>query len=623
MSLAANGYAGRVLRVNLTTGQLAVEEMDKDTRRKWIGGSGYGAKVLYEEVPPGVAWDDAENRLILASGPLAGTSVMGSGTFSAVTKGPMTNGATTTQANGFLGAYMKFAGFDAVILQGKAERWQYLYLHDGQAELRDATHLLGQDTWQMQDSITVELGKNERALSVFGVGPAGEHLVRYAAICGDHGHVAGHNGSGAVMGAKRLKAVVAERGDQRVPVHDQTALRQAADAIIESVTTDPSSKALYDWGTSLSYVSAAVNGWLPVKNMTTNVFPENESFTGPNYRPRYELKRAPCFACRTRHLHMLKINDGPYAGFVGEEPEYEQMAAWGSQVGITDVDAAVVISNEVDRLGFETNELAWVVGWAIECREKGLLTTADTDGLALTWGDVAAIRELNRRIAFREGPFANLLAEGVKFAAERTGRGTLDLAIYTGRNTSPRTHDHRGRWIELLDTIVSNTGTMEIGQPTYPLETGAPARPDPYSPEDTAQLAGKTNGRMLFEDCLGTCRFTTRALLAKVVAALNAATGFDYDVDEAMRAGRRIASLLRAFNLRHGLPVTDDYASPRYVSAPVDGPVAGKGIAPHLPGMLATFYDLMGWDLASGRPYPETLRSLGLDGIVADLWPKV
>lgn len=622
MSLGGNGYAGRVLRVDLSAGTIEFEHTDEQTRRKWVGGSGFGAKVLYEEVPPDVQWADSANRLILATGPLAGTSVMGSGTFGVVTKGPMTNGATTTQANGFLGAYMKFAGFDAVVVQGAAERWQYLYLHDGTAELRDAAHLVGKDTWEMQEAITAELGKKERDLSVFGVGPAGENLVRYAAIAGDKGHIAGHNGAGAVMGAKKLKAVVAERSGQRLPVFDQQALRKAADVIIESIQTDPASNTIYNWGTSQSYASGYAAGWLPVKNYTTNVFPEYTRFLGENYRQRYELKRAPCFACRTKHLHIVTITEGPYAGFVGEEPEYELLASWGSLVGQTDIDATIVISNEVDRLGIETNELGWVVAWAMECYEKGLITREDTEGLELTWGNVAAIRALIHRIAYRQGRFANLLAEGVKRASAELGRGTEALAIYTGKGNTPRTHDHRGRWIELVDTVVSNTGTMEIGQPTFPGELGAPAKADPFSPEDTAQIAGKTNGRMLFEDCLGTCRFTTRTPMANLMAAVNAATGWDMTVDEAVAVGRRIANILRVFNLRHGIPASLELPSERYASTPIDGPAAGKSIRPHLPGIIDAFYRQMGWDRESGRPYPETLRSLGLGHIVADIWPE-
>lgn len=621
MSRAADGYTGRILRVDLTRESMSVEETAEATRRKWVGGSGLGARVLYDEVSPAVGWSDPENRLVFATGPLAGTSVMGSGTFCAVTKGPLTNGATTTQANGFLGAYMKFAGFDGVIIHGAASRWFYLYLHEGKAELREAGHLVGRDTWQTQDDILAELAKHERDLSVFSIGPAGEKQVKYAAIVGDRGHVAGHNGVGAVMGSKRLKAVVAERGSTRVAVYDPHALRQKAEQIAKLVETDPASSTLFRWGTSTSYGTAVHAGWLPVRNLTTNLFPEYEPFLGEHYRPRYQIKRAPCFACRTRHIHLVKVLSGPYAGFEGEEPEYEQFAAWGSLVGQTDADAALVISNEVDRLGFETNEAGWCVAWAIECYERGLLTKTDTDGLELTWGNVPAIRTLLGRIARREGAFAHLLGEGVRIAAHEVGRGTEQFAVYTGKGTSPRTHDHRGRWIELADTLVSNTGTMEVGQPTFAAELGALATSDPYSPEDVAMQMGKINGRMLFEDCLGTCRFTTRTLLANVAAAVNAATGWDMDNDEAMAVGRRIANLLRVFNLRHGVPQAE-YGSPRYWSTPTDGPATGKSFAAGWPVLQRRFYELMGWDLSTGRPYPETLRALGLESVVPDAWPE-
>jgi len=192
-------YGGRFLRVDLSSGQISSEQLDEDTYRQCLGGTGYGAKVLYEEVPPGVEWSDPENRLIVASGPLGGTRMNGSGTVSVITKGPMTNGAASSQANGFLGAYMRLNGFDGVVLQGAAESLKYLYIHDGEAELRDAEHLAGVDTWEMSDVVAEELGLDEHQVSVFSIGPAGENLVRFAAFAGDRGHVAGHNGTGAAM----------------------------------------------------------------------------------------------------------------------------------------------------------------------------------------------------------------------------------------------------------------------------------------------------------------------------------------------------------------------------------------------------------------------------------------
>ncbi|MGI5837543.1 MAG: aldehyde ferredoxin oxidoreductase family protein, partial [Chloroflexota bacterium] len=421
------GYAGKFLRVDLTTGGITEERWDPGSLRKWIGGTGVGIKTLYEEVSPDTQWNDPENRLIMATGPLAGTSVMGTGTVSFVTKGALTGGATTTQANGFMGAYMKFAGYDAVIIQGRSDRWVYLYLHDGEAELRDADQLQGLDTYDLQDRITEELGKKPRQLSVLGIGPAGEHLVRFAAIAGDKGHVAGHNGSGAVMGSKKLKAIVAERGQKRFPIADDKALKERAKMIQEEILANPTARSNFEWGTMNSFPGMVKTGVLPVKNYTTNLFPDAPHFTRPEYQQKWELRPMPCWACRSKHLHEVTITEGKYAGFKGEEPEYEQWASWGPMIGNTDPAGALVISVEWDRLGMDTNEGSWLMGWVIECYERGILTKEDTGGLEMTWGNVEAVRAMARKIANREG-IGDLLAEGVKRASEKLGRGSQDLA---------------------------------------------------------------------------------------------------------------------------------------------------------------------------------------------------
>ena len=215
------GYAGSVLKVNLTDSSIGQEKLDEATLRRYLGGTGLGAKYLYEGLPQVVQWSDPDNVMVWATGPMGGTSVPGSGTFSVVTVGALTNGATSTQANGFFGAYLKFSGFDAIVIEGASPKWVYLYIHDGTAELVDAEHLLGKDTWETEDAIKADLELSERGASVFGIGPAGENLVRFAAIVGDRGHVAAHNGTGAVMGSKKLKAIVAARGKSAVPVKDR------------------------------------------------------------------------------------------------------------------------------------------------------------------------------------------------------------------------------------------------------------------------------------------------------------------------------------------------------------------------------------------------------------------
>ena len=211
-SSSVYGYAGKILRIDLTNERVSEEVLGEAELRKWVGGVGFGAKYLYDEVPSEVQWNDPENRLIVASGPLGGTRMAGSGTISLSTKGCLTNGATSTQANGFMGAYMKFSGYDAIIFQGIAKRWVYLYMHDGTAELRDAQHLVGKNTWETEDAVKKELGYTEKGMSVFCIGPAGENLVKFAGVFGDKDHCAGHNGIGAVMATKKLKAFCAARG---------------------------------------------------------------------------------------------------------------------------------------------------------------------------------------------------------------------------------------------------------------------------------------------------------------------------------------------------------------------------------------------------------------------------
>ncbi|MCK5430341.1 MAG: hypothetical protein KAI94_12760, partial [Anaerolineales bacterium] len=323
------GYAGSILQVDLSNGSIKIEKPDEAMQRQYLGGTGMGAKYLYERLPQKIEWNDPRNVLIFATGPLGGTTVPGSGTFSVVTKGALTGGATSSQANGFLGAYMKFSGFDTVVITGASPGWVYLYMHNGIAEVRDAEHLLGKDTWETEDAIKEELGFKERDASVFSIGSAGENLVRFAAIVGDRGHVVAHNGPGAVMGSKKLKAVVAARGKTRIEVKDKKSISAINKEVIKNAKVVSN---VYKWGTSMIYGGHMRLGMLAIKNLTTDVFPEYTNFLGENYRPKLEMKWTPCWACQAHHCHIVKVLEGPYAGFVGEEPEYEGLAAWGSLI---------------------------------------------------------------------------------------------------------------------------------------------------------------------------------------------------------------------------------------------------------------------------------------------------
>ena len=615
----ARRFEGKILRVDLSGGRLTEEKVTEATLKGYLGGTGLGARYLYDEVPPNVAWDDAENRLILAAGPLNGTRMAGAGSFSVVTKGAMTHGATSSQANGYFGAYLTFSGFDAIVIQGKATRPVYLHVHDGHGELRDAGHLMGKTTRETERLIKEELNKKRRDASVFSIGPAGEHLVRFACLAGDEGHVAAHNGIGAVAGSKNLKAVAVDRGSRRVDLADEGQFKRTARELIEDVKNNPRSKTSYDWGTSLVFESYGEKGALPVKNYTTSVFPEYGKFSGRYIRSHFEIKPNPCWACPTHHCYSVKVTEGPYAGYVGEEPDYEQWAAWSSVIGQTDPGAAVVLSNEVDDLGMDTNESGWLIAWVMECFEKGILTTRDTDGLEVTWGNTEAVRKILRKIALREG-VGDMLAEGVMRASQKLGGEAPRMGIYTLKGNTPRGHDHRVMWWELFDTSVSNTGTIESARMFRREQIGLPGTYDAFSPEANSTLVAKTKGVMAFEDSLVLCRFATASNLVPLIRLLNAATGWNVTLEGAMEIGARIVNLMKVFNVRHGLSAELDAPSARYGSTPGDGPAAGKNIMEHWDEMLRNYYHHMGWDRETGKPLPDTLTSLGLGDIVSDIW---
>lgn len=617
------GYAGKIIRVNLTKGESTIELLDEGFLRKYIGGATLGIKFLYDEVSPGTEWSDPENRLFLGSGPLGGTRVGGSGAIAVVTKGALTNGVASTQANGFFGAFLRFSGFDGIILQGSAPQWVYLYIHDGTAELRNASYLMGKNTYEVDRTIRHELRKGDRELSVLSIGPAGENLVRFACIFTDMGHIAAHNGVGAVMGSKKLKAIAIDRGQNAVPLKDKQALSRLAKEILASTLSDKFYDSIAKEGTLPAIITATNVGFIPVKNYTTSVHAitrdKLNTYSPQSIRTKFKAKPSPCWACSSKHCHMGEITEGKYAGRIVEEPEYEGLAAFSSLVGIDDVTMSVVLANEVDRLGMDTNEAGWIIAWIIECYEKGILNKDITDGLEMTWGNGEAIMDMLNKIASRQG-FGNILAEGIMRAARHIGGEASTLAIYTLKGNTPRTHDHRAMWLELFDTCVSSTGTLETQSKAPYKLLGLSEAYDTFNHEMVSTVEAGIKGAMIFEDSMVTCRFQTATALELICQAVNAATGWNMDFQEAMVVGRRAVNLARAFNWRQGIGAELDAPSLRYGSTPLDGIAEGRGIMHHWDNMLHNYYNLMGWDEKTGKPRPETLRSLGLDYVIPHLW---
>lgn len=610
------GYAGRLLRIDLSSGTTSVEPIKEDILKSFIGGTGLAAKFLCDEVQAGTHWDDPGNRLIFNAGPLSGTKVSGGGTLTAASLGAMTEMFGSSQANGFFGAYLKRSGFDAVIVQGKSKNLVYLDILEGKAEIRDASHLSGKDTLETENIIREEAGGGK--VSVYCIGPAGENKVRFAAIVGDGGHVAAHNGLGAVMGAKKLKAIAVHNGSWEFPVFDDAILNKLAKELF-SKSRSVRGGFREKWGTAGTFGDHIKHGSLPVRNYTTNLFPEYERFTGQYLRTNYRTRPKPCWRCGM-HCRSIEISKGPWAGHVGEEPEYECVAACSSLIGNTDTDAMIVLASTIDRLGLDVNETGWIISFVMECFEKGYLTKEDLDGLDMRWGNVQAAMELLQKISAREG-VGDLLAEGVKRASESIGGEAPNLGVYTMKGATPRSHDHRALWWELFDTCMSNTGTIEDAGGKIQWEHFSI---DPvinmFSSEQVPRLKASVSGWRQFEDSLGVCRFCIEDM-PLLLATVNAVTGWDLDIEKAVESGRRVVNLMRVFNFRHGLKPESEWPSDRYGSAPVNGPVKGISIIPSFDDMRKDYWRLSGWDEKEGRPLPETLEKLNLSYLVAELWP--
>ncbi len=445
--------------------------------------------------------------------------------------------------------------------------------------------------------------------------------MKFAGIVGDKGHAAAHNGDGAVMGSKKLKAIAVARGGA-VEVFDKDKLAALAEEMSESCVSTPQGKSAFDWGTSMAFPGMLATGTLPIKNMNTNLFTDYEPFMGENYRKSktFEIRPSPCWACPSHHLHIMKVTEGPYAGYVGEEPEYECWSELGPLLMNKDVVGAFVLSNDVDRLGFDLNEAGWLISFVMDCFDRGILTKKDTDGLDMSWGNVEATRALLKKVATRQG-FGDVLAEGVKGAAERIGGEALKHAVYIKKGHAPRGHDHRGRWTEIVDYATSSAGTIETGPITgVPAEFNLPAFTDPFSPDLVPLMVAKFKPRRQFIDCLGVCNMRISQDWGLLIRMVNAATGWDMTSSEAIAVADRAINVLRAFNLRQGVKLEDEAPSEWYSSVPVDGPAKGKDIKVHFEYMLDAYYKHMGWDRKSGRPLRETLDRLGLGKERGDLW---
>ncbi len=606
-----HGWNGKLLRVNLTTGKVSVEDVDPDTAKDYIGGRGWAIRYLYDEVDAGADPLAPENRLIFATGPLTATLAPTGNRYMVITKSPLTGALSCANAGGFFPAEMKRTGFDMFIFEGKSERPVYLWVHDGHAELRPAEHLWGLDTHQTEDAVRAATDPRAR---VACIGPAGERLARIAAIINDKHRAAARSGVGAVMGSKNLKAV-AVRGTRPVSIAHREAMNalcfQVRDEVREAVRAG---SALRVYGTA--YVPSVTNevGILPTRNFQSGVFAGVESISGPALRENYLIRPKACFGCPIACGRLTRVDDPIYGG-EGEGPEYETLAALGSSCGVDNLAAVTRANYLCNELGLDTISAGVTISCAMELSERGLLPEADSGG-PLRFGDAEAMVRLVRQAGRREG-FGDRIAEGSYRLASHYGHPEYSI---TAKKLEFPGYDPRGAKGMGLLYATSNIGASHMrGDLAYMEVFGVPWKLDPLATEGKAQAICHFEDLFAIIDAAGLCVFLSIRYLCdptlevrptRLTELLNHATGVGYTVDSLLQAGERVYNLERMFLLRAGFTRADDTLPPRMLAEPMpEG--AAKGHVADLEQMLPEYYRLRGWD-EQGVPTPQKLEQLGL-----------
>ena len=610
------GWTGTVLRVNLTTRQISKEPLREEWARDFIGGRGLGAKYLFEEVNPQVDAFSPENKLIFATGPLTGTNASCGARYMVVTKGPLTNTITTSNSGGHWGPELKAAGYDLIILEGRAATPCYLWIYDDQVEIRAAGHLWGKTVWETEEHLRRELGIPDAIIA--SIGPAGEKLVRFACIMNDLHRAAGRSGVGAVMGAKNLKAI-AVRGTGGVRLADPKAYMEAMWAMKVKLRESPvTSQGLPIYGTEVLVNVINEHGAFPTRNHQESVFEKAEDISGETLTETRLVANKACFAC-TIACGRVTILPGEAAGkymvtthphnwkIAGEGPEYEAAWAMGAECGIGDLDALIKANWLCNELGIDAISFGATVAAAMELYEKGAVSLAET-GMPLNFGSAEALIAMAEKTAYREG-FGNELAEGSKRMTAKYGRPELFMGVKGQEFAAYEARAIQGMG---LGYATSNRGACHLKAYTVAAEIlGLPRQMDPRATEGKAEITKLFQDATSTVDATGLCLFLTFGVgLDEILPQLSAATGVPYTLESLLQIGERIWNLERLWNERAGLTGKDDTLPKRILEEPLpSGPA--KGQVNKLGEMLPEYYRLRGWD-AEGRITQEKLKELGL-----------
>lgn len=610
-------YENRCVRINLGTNAVDKFVLDDDTTRKFIGGNGIAMKILYDEVGPEVKPLEPGNKLIFQAGPFNGTRLPGSGTCQVSAKGPLTGYLISAQSNGYFGARMRHVGYETIIIEDVAPELSYLLIHDDGIEVRSAVHLKGMGTWKTEETLENELSEKGKNISIACIGPAGENLVRYATIFNDKGHIAATNGPGAVMGSKNLKAIVILTANKSVDTWADTG-GDIRKNIVEAAAASGLGGMVKRVGTLGYYDNLPPRAGIPTKNYTTNEY-NYEQFSKENREEWFDRKKTTCWRCPWAHTGIVTIKKGRAKGLVVEEPEFEPIAGFTTNMGNDDMGEGARLCYICEALGFDAKELTYLISCVIECFEDGIINLEDTQGLELTWGNTEAVEQLLYDIANQRG-FGAKLTGGVKAFCEMIGGEALHKGIYSGRGLAPNVVDQRMTPMAYYNLNLSETGSFS-GIAGKDPEVGNNEDLDMNNFWQIGWYHAGNNVKWLLMDAYGCCFFYVAGTIKPIIDAINACTGWDMTEEELLEVGERIKTIGRAYNVREGLTAEIEQAvSHRFSMPPVDGPTHGKVTKLWDKDVFTAFYTRSGWDPVTSKPLPQTLRKLGLEYIIKDIW---
>jgi aldehyde:ferredoxin oxidoreductase len=605
----ARGYMGKVLFVDLATGEINDEELGEKLCYDFIGGYGIGARIIYNRQKPGVDPLGQDNLLGFITGPVTGTPTIGSSRYAVVGKSPLTGGWGDANSGGDFGPYLKFAGYDGIFVTGVSEKPVYLFINDGQVEIKDATNLWGKDTFETESMLRAEHGEKTYTA---GIGPSAEKLSLISSIITKRGSAAARSGLGAVMGSKKLKAVVVT-GRKEVPIADFEATRRLARDLIAELKgiqlpglTFLENK--HKYGSSAGITTATNMGVAPVKNwggVAVVDFADRAGLSGEAVAANQERYEG-CWHCPLGCKGILKEGTGEYKYRAGaRRPEYESLAAFGPMCLNNNPESITMANDICNRYGIDTISAGTTIAFAIECYENGLVSKADTDGLELTWGNHQAIVAMTEKIALREG-FGDILADGVKMAAERIGKGAEQYAVHID-----------GQELGMADPKLRLPQMGDKGSAARYQMDATPGR--------HIQGFGASSFQPHLINVAGLCfsggYSSVKEPSKYLVGFMSAITGWNRSMEELLKVGERVATMRHVFNLREGINPLERKVHPRIIGDPPHeaGPHAKVTI-----DIKADIYWNLGaldWDRTTTKPSKKKLLELGLDDVAKDLWP--